>query len=132
MPAMIRQNKKTKKSSKKTKKTIGGSAQSSKASKRTARSATPQKKKSSSRKAKVGQFSKKSINARIRKVVQIDALDQVLLNMTAKPYDKILKQIEVGKKRLDEERRLALQLGIRILNKAKKVRDSLIHSAKRS
>lgn len=61
-----------------------------------------------------------------RRAVQVEALDRVLLKMAAQPYDKILKQIEVGKKKLDEERRLALQVGNRILTKAKEVRDSLI------
>ncbi len=63
-------------------------------------------------------------------MLQIDSLDQILLNMAAKPYDQILKRIEASKKRLNEERRLALKLGTRILNKAKRVRDSLMNPAK--
>jgi hypothetical protein len=66
------------------------------------------------------------LNKRVRKLVHVEALDQILLAMAAKPYDQILKKIELGKKRLNEERRIALQLGTRILNRAKKVRDSLI------
>jgi len=85
-----------------------------------------------SAKKSVKNSAKKSptLNSRIKKVVQIDALDQILLNMAQKPYDKILKQIEMGKQRINEERRLALKLGMRILNKAKKVRDSLISPSK--
>ena len=67
---------------------------------------------------------------RVRKVLSTDAIDKVLLKMAAKPYDKILKQIESGKKRLDQERRTALDLGTKILDKAKKVRDSLMANSK--
>ncbi|OFZ18644.1 MAG: hypothetical protein A2Z20_04730 [Bdellovibrionales bacterium RBG_16_40_8] len=75
----------------------------------------------------------KSLNkSSIRKVVRIDALDRVLLSMAAKPYDKILQKIKLGKKRLNDERGLALQIGNRILDKAKKVRDSLINTNKNS
>jgi len=55
-----------------------------------------------------------------------DVIDQVLLRLAARPYGKIMKQIEAGRKRLDSERRMALELGSRILSKAKEVRDSLI------
>lgn len=76
---------------------------------------------------------KKSVaSKRVRKVLQVDVLDKILLEMAKKPYSKIIGQIELGKKRLNEERRLALQLGTRILSKAKKVRDSLMNSAKSS
>lgn len=63
------------------------------------------------------------------KVVRMDALDQLLLKITAKPYNKILKQIKLGKQKLSDERKLALQLGSRILKKAKEVRDSLMSSS---
>ncbi len=64
----------------------------------------------------------------LKKVTKMDALDQLLLKMTAKPYNKFLKQIKIGKKKLSDERKLALQLGTRILEKAKEVRDSLMVS----
>lgn len=72
----------------------------------------------------------KGAKRRQRRVLRVDALDQILLRMAAKPYEKILKKIEVGKKRISDERRMALLLGSRILNKAKKVRDSLIRASK--
>ncbi len=64
--------------------------------------------------------------SRMSAKVRADLVDQVLLKLANPPYLKILKQIENGKKRLNEERRLALELGSRILNKAKEVRDTLI------
>ncbi|MCB0349658.1 MAG: hypothetical protein KDD38_00650 [Bdellovibrionales bacterium] len=69
--------------------------------------------------------------SRVRKITRIEALDQMLLKLAAKPYDKIIKQIKSSRKRLNEERRLALQVGGQILNKAKKVRDSLISTSKK-
>ena len=54
-----------------------------------------------------------------------EKLDQMLLKLAPGPYGKILKQIQSSKRRIDEERRLALQLGDRILKKVKEVRDSL-------
>lgn len=71
---------------------------------------------------------KKAAKTRIRKLMRIETIDQILLSMAAKPYDKILKQIQSGKKRINDERKLALQMGTKILNRAKKVRDSLISS----
>ena len=79
-------------------------------------------------KVKAKPRAKKARRQTARRQTQIDVLDQLLLNLAAKPYDKILKQIESGRKRLDEERRIALEVGSRILSKAKKVRDSLISS----
>jgi hypothetical protein len=73
---------------------------------------------------------KKTAKKRLSRVLQMDAVDRLLLKMAAKPYAKILDQIESGKKRLDEERQVAYQLGSRILTKAKSVRDSLIGVAK--
>jgi hypothetical protein len=72
----------------------------------------------------------KRAGKRVRRITQIDALDTILLRMASEPYDRILKQIEVGKKRINDERRLALQLGQRILAKARKVRDSIISQPK--
>lgn len=66
------------------------------------------------------------------KVSKVDALDQLLLKMTAKPYNQILKQIKIGKRKLSDERKLALQIGTRILEKAKEVRDSLMPSSKKN
>ena len=68
----------------------------------------------------------------IRRVVKIEALDQVLLGMAANRYEKILQQIQLGKKRFNDDRKLALQIGNRILDKAKKVRDSLMGPNKNS
>jgi hypothetical protein len=58
--------------------------------------------------------------------LRAEVIDQVILSLAARPYSKIMKQIEIGKKRLNDERRMALELGSRILSKAKEVRDSLI------
>jgi len=74
----------------------------------------------------------KSVRKTVEKSVQRRAnlrpevIDQVLLRLAARPYNKIMKQIESGRKRLNDERRIALELGTRILEKAKEVRDSLI------
>lgn len=59
-----------------------------------------------------------------------DILDKILLAMRQRPYSKLLTQIEVGKKRLSEERKLALELGLRVLSKAREVRDSIMSSSK--
>lgn len=67
----------------------------------------------------------------VRKVEQTDSLDRILLRLSAKPYNEMLKKIESGKKRLDQERRVALELGSRILLKAQKVRDSIMSSTKK-
>jgi len=66
----------------------------------------------------------------LSKVLHVDRLDKVLLKMAARPYQKILKQIETGKKKLDEDRRMALELGSRILERAKRVRDNLMNVPK--
>ncbi len=54
-----------------------------------------------------------------------EKVDKILLKLAPGPYGKILKQIQSGRRRIDEERRLALQLGGRILEKVREVRDSL-------
>jgi hypothetical protein len=64
------------------------------------------------------------------KILKIEAIDQKLLQMASSKYNKILSQIESGKKRINDERRIALQIGSRILSKAKQVRDSLMTSPK--
>jgi hypothetical protein len=59
-------------------------------------------------------------------VAKLEALDKILLKLAPGPYTQVLKQIETGKRRIGEERKLALEIGARILEKAKEVRDSLI------
>jgi hypothetical protein len=69
-------------------------------------------------------------------IVKIEMIDKLLLKLGKNPYANLISTIEKGtregKKRLNAERRLALKLGQRILLKAKKVRDSLMESAKSS
>ncbi len=60
-----------------------------------------------------------------------EKLDKILLKLAPGPYNQILKQIQSGKRRIDEERQLALQLGGRILEKVNEVRSSLPLSRKR-
>ena len=59
-------------------------------------------------------------------------LDDLILDLASVPYTKILKQIEVGKKRINEERRVALLLGNRILDRAKEVRDQIVSEAQKT
>ncbi len=54
-----------------------------------------------------------------------EKLDKMLLKLAPGPYTQILKQIQTSKRRINEERQLALQLGERILAKAKEVRASI-------
>lgn len=60
-----------------------------------------------------------------------EKLDKILLKLAPGPYNQVLKQIQSGKRRIDEERQLALQLGGRILEKVKEVRSSLPLARKR-
>ncbi len=58
-------------------------------------------------------------------------LDQMILDLAAGPYKQILKQIEKSKIKLDQESRVALLLGSRILEKARLVRDQLVQQAQK-
>lgn len=58
-----------------------------------------------------------------------EMIDQILLKLVPHPYSKLLKSIKSGRKRMSEESQLAYELGSRILNKAKDVRDTLITKA---
>jgi hypothetical protein len=84
----------------------------------------PNLKKSVPRKKNVAQ----SLSYAIRDSVN---LDQVILDLAAGPYNQILKQIEKSKKKLDQESRVALLLGSRILEKARDVRDQLVQQAQK-
>lgn len=64
---------------------------------------------------------KKAVGA---KALQLDNLDKLLLKLT--PYEKVRANLKLGQKRLEEERRFALQLGSQILDKAKDVRAQLV------
>jgi hypothetical protein len=64
---------------------------------------------------------KKAIGA---KTLQLENLDKLLLKLT--PYEKVRANLKRGQKRLEEERRFALQLGSQILDKAKDVREQLV------
>jgi hypothetical protein len=59
-------------------------------------------------------------------IVKTDVVDQMILKLAGPPVKKILNQFKIGKKRLSDDRRLAIELGTRILEKAKLVRDSII------
>lgn len=76
--------------------------------------------------------SKDSLSKKMMSYSKMDSLDQLLLKVTATPYNKILAQIKIGKKKLSDERKLALRLGTRILAKAKEVRDSLMSSSSKN
>jgi hypothetical protein len=70
---------------------------------------------------KVTKTNKKTVGA---KALQLESLDKLLLKLT--PYEKVRANLKLGQKRLEEERRFALQLGSQILNKAKDVREQLV------
>jgi hypothetical protein len=76
---------------------------------------------------------KSAVKAKKKPVVtplKAERADQALLNLANKPYAKLLKQIKKGKALLKEERRLAVDMGLRILTKAKAVRDSLMQRSR--
>jgi hypothetical protein len=52
-------------------------------------------------------------------------LDHRLLDIATQQYARVLREVKKGKKRLDDEKKLALQLGERIIAKAREVKASL-------
>jgi len=66
------------------------------------------------------------------KALRLEQLDRLLLKLAPVPYEKLRGQIILGKNRINEERKLALTLGTRILNKAKDVRGQLMKAYRKS
>ena len=93
------------------------------------------KKKPRSNKKKVVQaIVKTKLLPRKAKKVAVSAaglIDQRILNIAGDQYDKVRKQIGRRKQQLDLEGRVALELGERILGRAKEVRASLLTKKKR-
>jgi hypothetical protein len=70
-----------------------------------------------------------SISHRARKVVRAglaEILDRSLLQIAADQYSRLLQEVERRRKRLDKDRKAALEMGERILERAKAVSASLV------
>lgn len=70
-----------------------------------------------------------SLTDKARKVVRAgiaELVDRSLLEIAADQYSKLLRQLARQRKRLDKDRQTALEVGERILERAKEVSASLV------
>ncbi len=86
------------------------------------RSAKSASKANSTPKKKVTRKKKASKN-------NLSRVDQRLMNMAADRYERLFKKISQQSSRLNEERKMALEVGQRVLKKVKYVQDSITDAA---
>ncbi len=89
------------------------------------------KKLKAARKLRLKANSVKRKRGKIRRVLQIGVLDKELLAITTKPYEDMLDKLTEGKRILDADRKLIVDIGRKILQRAKDVRQSLLNNNKK-